>query len=373
MPSRAFPLFLPSSASVLLLHVVGCNDTGSAFVRLGTGTELVVEPRVRDRNRTSTAASVRLRVAPSTSSSSSTSRLVHVTPACLAALGCKRALLRVDERSLPVDVASSDTCRRGHVLVPTSLALPSFTHVTLIPSSSSVDVASAPEALDAPEDDRRDVVIAPGVVSVDVHHDLRARVKWALKGGGRGVCLVGPVGVGKSVAVRALLAELKTELCGSAWLACADMASDKVGRRHVVIIVLTWHHEQLDDIRAAVNGALCTALMRAPAVLVLDDLDKLIPVAEENDASNALRSLKLAEFVNDALLALRARSAPVACVATARSMDALHPSLSTSLPVTLTLSPPDRFERVAILRRMLADHAIDWPDVRLLRRVPVPH
>jgi peroxin-1 len=116
------------------------------------------------------------------------------------------------------------------------------------------------------------------------------------------------------------------------------------------------------DFRGFVARILREAVAALPGqtVIVLEDLDKLMPLAEENDGGASLRATQLAEGLLDALTAFRARypDSPVAIVSICQSAASHHPLLNYAFPHVLTLSPPSSADRLAILSALFSSAGV---------------
>ncbi len=115
---------------------------------------------------------------------------------------------------------------------------------------------------------------------------------------------------------------------------------------------------------ATIQSALCAAAARAPAMLVLDDLDLLLPAADEADGVGGVVD-GLAEAVAE-LLGVQAhdrRRRAVCIVATVAGRGTLHPAVRVPglFDESLLLPPPSRWRRAALLGALAAQRCVRFP------------
>ncbi|TPX34139.1 hypothetical protein SmJEL517_g03115 [Synchytrium microbalum] len=111
--------------------------------------------------------------------------------------------------------------------------------------------------------------------------------------------------------------------------------------------------ETVPKIREAIRNAFDLAAWRAPSILVFEDLERMIPVEQEQGDSND-KTKQLSEFFLDICQYYRTRhSICVICTSTAAT--ALHPTLLSShtLAETLQVPPPSRAGRKLILEALM--------------------
>ena len=154
-----------------------------------------------------------------------------------------------------------------------------------------------------------------------------------------GLMLVGEEGTGKSMIARALAHHLYT--AHAVHTQTLDSRGDRPG-----------------SAKDRLQAALEQARRCAPSVLLLEDLQLLLPADDEQDGSSALQTDALASAFCQLLASCcSSAAAPVVCLVTATSASAVHPALSSSLyfPTVLqvpSLSATDREDVVVkVLRR----------------------
>ena len=181
---------------------------------------------------------------------------------------------------------------------------------------------------------------------------LSAPQREALKGLGTpvpgGVLIHGAPGMGRTalaLGIAAALASSPDCCCYTATVSCAELAGEDPDTQH-----------------AALEALLAAARGRRPAVVVLDDLDALMPAQEASETPGAPPgmggqegALALAEFLADAMDALQpggsAGPQGIAFLATASSPNAVAPQLRASgrLDLVLEIPPLDAKAREQLL------------------------
>jgi len=121
-------------------------------------------------------------------------------------------------------------------------------------------------------------------------------------------------------------------------------------------------NEKTEVIRHRLLEAFRACLSRAPSLLLLDDLDQLMPVTDEQPSPANLRCLQLAESFVDLMSAAsrHMRSSPVAVVATVKSPNSFCPLLQLGgvLATRFQILPPPPEGRKDILERLLARRGV---------------
>mmetsp|Transcript_19803 Transcript_19803/g.29606 ORF Transcript_19803/g.29606 Transcript_19803/m.29606 type:complete len:1162 (-) Transcript_19803:232-3717(-) len=116
-------------------------------------------------------------------------------------------------------------------------------------------------------------------------------------------------------------------------------------------------NEKLEAVRSRFAQLFQSALSRAPSMILIDDIDQLIPAAGDQPSPANLRATQLAECFIDIMsgAAQYYASRPVVVIATAKSENSFSPSLQVSggLCALVTLSPPSPDGRREILERVL--------------------
>jgi peroxin-1 len=140
-------------------------------------------------------------------------------------------------------------------------------------------------------------------------------------------------------------------LANTVWISCKDLVGDKIS-----------------TIKKTLSTALRLARRRAPSVLVLDDLDALVPHEDQSDGGVNVRTAQLAEFVADLFsdhsfelscaAATQMRVDHVGIVATASSPTSLHVGLRATGLFTfrVDLKAPNAAARQGILGKLLSLH-----------------
>lgn len=164
-----------------------------------------------------------------------------------------------------------------------------------------------------------------------------------------GVLVTGPEGCGKSALICAIARDFAMmndpppvgfsapPPAYVAMIQCAELVNAKVS---VVVSVL--------------KGSLMAAVASAPGVLILDDIDKLVPAPDEQPSPANLRSQQICEGFLDAM-ATAAKlfpDNPVAILASARSRAAVRPDLllGGALSTVFEIRPPNAAARAEILK-----------------------
>ncbi|ODQ63998.1 AAA-domain-containing protein [Nadsonia fulvescens var. elongata DSM 6958] len=145
------------------------------------------------------------------------------------------------------------------------------------------------------------------IVGID---NMLTTVNATIREGHVGVLIYGASGSGKTALLQQVSRSLSPDLIHSVKINCGPMAED-----------------HLSSIREAIQGAFAEAIWYAPSVVILDDLDRLIPAEVEHADSS--RSRQLAEVIQQsAYSALTSRQ--VSLIATAQSRESIHMHLIIS-------------------------------------------
>ncbi|CAI7755689.1 unnamed protein product [Closterium sp. NIES-54] len=120
--------------------------------------------------------------------------------------------------------------------------------------------------------------------------------------------------------------------------------------------------EPAKEVRRVLGKAVARANERAPAVVVLDDLDVLVPGASGGPEEGTGGGAGLVEFVADLMDECQSHNAPIAFLATAPSPSAIAPSLRAACRFDTPVELPamGEGERAALLRRILQERGIGW-------------
>ncbi|CAK5281813.1 unnamed protein product [Mycena citricolor] len=169
-----------------------------------------------------------------------------------------------------------------------------------------------------------------------------------------GLLLTGSSGVGKTSIVQMVTEELQ---------------SDPRTLTYTLYVDVSRHTERsVQTIKALMSFWLKKAIWHKPSILVLDNLDKLIPIETEN---SSFRTRHLAElFV--AVFSASARSMPlnsqgVILLATATSVAALHPLVNGAhiFEDVVNLKPPNKAARKDILAHLVQQRLASAPDLAI--------
>eukprot|EP00004_Rigifila_ramosa_P026800 TRINITY_DN8496_c0_g1_i2.p1 TRINITY_DN8496_c0_g1~~TRINITY_DN8496_c0_g1_i2.p1 ORF type:complete len:1093 (-),score=227.60 TRINITY_DN8496_c0_g1_i2:38-3316(-) len=158
------------------------------------------------------------------------------------------------------------------------------------------------------------------------------------------VAIHGASGSGKTFLVRSIAQHCRTTLfCYSLVLPCRTFAS-----------------ESAEKVRARLRESINECQQHSPALLVLDDLDAVLPAeAQEQHPADSARAQQLAELLVDSIADARGNTAkPVVFVATFQSPESLHRSVRVASGLfeqpMVALPAPDRATRRELLEKLLA-------------------
>lgn len=154
--------------------------------------------------------------------------------------------------------------------------------------------------------------------------------------GGTGTLVYGSRGCGKSVVIDHICRKLEEQLI-----------------RPLRFDVGAFMEKPVPAVKEALRRLFLEAAWHSPAVVVIDDLDKLIPAELEH--SDSSRTAQLAEIFNGLAHEILA-SRPVTLLATAQAKEALHSSLTTShvFEELIHLRSPDKAVREAVLAEVMS-------------------
>ncbi|KAI5071916.1 hypothetical protein GOP47_0014167 [Adiantum capillus-veneris] len=166
------------------------------------------------------------------------------------------------------------------------------------------------------------------------------------------VLLHGPPACGKTKLALAIANELERNssiLCHRVMVKCAELVG-----------------EQTQVVRAAIREAVLEGVKYAPSLIVLDDLDMVIPANQSSDSSEpSTSSVVLAEYLSDLLdtFRLKRRHQCDGCVsflALAKEVSSLPASLCSSgrFDLHIALSAPTTTQRAAILSQELENRSL---------------
>ncbi|ODV90654.1 hypothetical protein CANCADRAFT_2386 [Tortispora caseinolytica NRRL Y-17796] len=151
----------------------------------------------------------------------------------------------------------------------------------------------------------------------------------------------GSHGSGKTDLLSLVSHILLSKLFYSITLDCSEMSDDRVG-----------------SIKEALETSFGKAMWHAPAVIVLDDLDRLCPAEQENTDSQ--RTKHISELLIKLTSDFRRRR-DIVLLASSQSKESLHPSLlnSHTFDELVNLKAPDREMRRLILTAAMESRSID--------------
>ncbi|GAB5366003.1 hypothetical protein AAMO2058_001107200, partial [Amorphochlora amoebiformis] len=158
-----------------------------------------------------------------------------------------------------------------------------------------------------------------------------------------GIIITGGAGSGKSALLNALAHHFSSK--------------SKIPAHPTLIKCTELVNEKIEIIRAKFAAVFRVALRTAPAMLLIDDIDQLIPALDEQPSPANLRALQLAEaFIDTMSSASRLFSnKAVAIIATAKSANSFCPELQVGgvLSSTIAIPPPSPEGRQEILEILL--------------------
>lgn len=173
----------------------------------------------------------------------------------------------------------------------------------------------------------------PRVVGIDkTLVEINDAVRSGFSVGG---LIYGSRGSGKTAVLQDIARELSRDCIYSVFLSCAPKSEDPVG-----------------SIKELLSRVLLEASWYAPSVVILDDLDKLVPAEVEHADSTKTR--QLAEiFQQIAQTTMAAR--PVCILASSQSKESIHAHLVTShvFEESFHLKSPDKEVRRAIIKEAI--------------------
>ncbi|PRT53993.1 Peroxisome biosynthesis protein PAS1 [Wickerhamiella sorbophila] len=154
--------------------------------------------------------------------------------------------------------------------------------------------------------------------------------------GGTGTLVYGSRGCGKSSVVDYVCRKLEEQLI-----------------RPLRFDVGALMEKPVPTVKEALRRVFLEAAWHSPALVVIDDLDKLIPAELEH--SDSSRTVQLAEIFNGLAHEILS-SRPVTLLATAQAKEALHSSLTSShvFEELIHLRSPDKTVREAVLTEVMA-------------------
>ncbi|KAL6065431.1 Peroxisome biosynthesis protein pex1 [Balamuthia mandrillaris] len=132
-----------------------------------------------------------------------------------------------------------------------------------------------------------------------------------------------------------------------------------------------------ESVRSKWKSAFGEAVKNAPSVIILDDLDVLVPAEQEEMNSMDVRGRQLAECLSQLIAHLDANERGarnksvlpnrVCLLATAKSVTSLHPLIQSVsvLSTAIEIPPPNSQAREEILRRVIQHKAIQYNESKL--------
>lgn len=150
-------------------------------------------------------------------------------------------------------------------------------------------------------------------------------------GSSTGTLLYGSRGSGKTAVLQDIQNGLRDDCIYSVWLSCGPKSEDP-----------------LQAVKEELNNLLIEASWYSPSVVILDDLDKLIPAEVEH--ADSTRTRQLAEVFQQLVSSIM-ESRPVTVLASCQAQESIHSHLVTShiFEETFHLKSPDKEVRHAIL------------------------
>lgn len=165
--------------------------------------------------------------------------------------------------------------------------------------------------------------------------------KTAIRSGCIGTLLYGGRGSGKTVILHEIEKDLKKNLIHTTFLSCGLLGEKKIS-----------------TLRDTIKKLFLEAAWFAPSIVILDDIDKLIPAELEHvDSSNTIQLAEIFKQIAFSVVSQR----PVSILATAQSKESMHSSLITShlFEEIFHLRSPDKDVREAILKEAVASYNSD--------------
>lgn len=186
-----------------------------------------------------------------------------------------------------------------------------------------------------------DILNPPGparrVVGIDENLE---EYNKAIRNSTTGALIYGSRGSGKTAVLKEIERGLKDDLIYSVWFSCAIHAE-----------------KQLQTLKDIVRKLFLEASWYAPSVIILDDIDKLIPAeAEHRDSTKSLQLAEIFKTLTETTMASR----PVSILASAQAKESLNNLLITShlFEDSFHLRSPNKDVRETILSEALSSLGI---------------
>ncbi|EGG20774.1 peroxisomal biogenesis factor 1 [Cavenderia fasciculata] len=159
--------------------------------------------------------------------------------------------------------------------------------------------------------------------------------------GNGGVLITGSHGSGKSMLASALAGyyvHLDESLTFVVRLNCQLLKETKVER-----------------IRQTLTPIFTRAYLSKPSIIILEDLDIILPNPNEQDPGSKIRCLQISNYIKKLIGVCRDRNAPIVLIATSQSIQSLYKDFQTPdvMGLTLEIQPPSRDDRADIFFKLL--------------------
>ncbi|KAJ3021766.1 Peroxisome biosynthesis protein pex1 [Thoreauomyces humboldtii] len=210
----------------------------------------------------------------------------------------------------------------------------------------TIEMGASVTVKDTSQEAREPVPRLAGVDALmqQLHFEMKTRIAWPMirKAMGApapgGILLYGSRGSGKTSIVKAAAHALSLDwetLAHSVFVDCADLASERPIR-----------------VKDILQDAVYKAIWQFPCILVLDDLDRMIPAEQEHTDSS--RSRQLTEIFIELMNRAR-QSFGLVILATCQQRTSVHAALLTQhlFGEILHITPPGKPQRQQLLEIML--------------------
>lgn len=180
-------------------------------------------------------------------------------------------------------------------------------------------------------------VVGIDKIMLSIHQTIRS-------GSSTGGLLYGSRGSGKTAVLQAVKKSLRDDCIYCVWVSCGHKSE-----------------EPLQAVKEELSRRLIEASWYSPSVVILDDLDKLIPAEVEH--ADSARTRQLAETFQQLVRSVM-ESRPVTVLASCQAQESIHSHLITShiFEETFHLKSPDKEVRLAILEEAVSNLGIELDD-----------